>query len=324
MKISANKTGSPHKAGMTLDIYCSPDLFNTIHQWQSYLKARNLSKHTFRAYNTDLQHFLTFLNKHIGQQISLNDLSETAIRDFRSWLADKAANGTSSSSRARSLAGIRNFFTWMDKEGILHNPAAGLLSTPKRPAKVPRPMDIPQLFKLIDLAMDHVTDWVGLRDYAFFSLLYGSGLRIDEALSLNFGDWPAEGLKIRIMGKGGREREVPLLPEARKRVEQYRHAAPLSDDPSAPLFCGLRGKRLNQGVAQKTMRDLRVSLGLPETVTPHALRHSFATHLLGAGMNLREVQHLLGHASLSTTQIYADVDHEKLMEVFLKSHPRAS
>ena len=128
---------------------------------------------------------------------------------------------------------------------------------------------------------------------------------------------------MRIMGKGSREREVPLLPVARKRVEDYRHAAPLSDDMDSPLFCGLRGKRLNQGVAQKTMRDLRVTLGLPETVTPHALRHSFATHLLGAGMNLREVQHLLGHASLSSTQIYADVDHAKMLEIFAKSHPRA-
>jgi len=305
------------------ELYCQPDLESTIDQWQQYLKQRNLSAHTYRAYNSDLNQFLKFLCGHMGQQISLNDLSEAAIRDFRSWLADKAANGNSSSSRARSLAGIRNFFTWMDKTGILHNPAAGLLSTPKRAAKVPRPMDIPQLFKLIDLAMDHVTDWIGLRDYAFFSLLYGSGLRIDEAISLNVGDWPNEGLKMRITGKGGREREVPLLPEARKRVEVYRYAAPLSNDADAPLFCGLRGKRLNQGVAQKTMRDLRVSLGLPETVTPHALRHSFATHLLGAGMNLREVQHLLGHASLSTTQIYADVDHEKLMETFMAAHPRA-
>jgi len=308
---------------MTLDLYCAEDLQKTIFDWQQYLKQRNLSPHTYRAYNADLNQFLQFLSRHIGQHISLNDLSEAAIRDFRSWLTDKAVKGVSSSSRARSLAGIRNFFTWMDKEGVLHNPAAGLLATPKRPAKIPRPMDVPQLFKLIDLAADHITDWVGLRDYALFSLLYGSGLRIDEALSLNMGDWPSEGLKMRITGKGAREREVPLLPEARSRVEAYRHAAPLSDTQDSPLFCGVRGKRLNQGVAQKTMRDLRVSLGLPDTVTPHALRHSFATHLLGAGMNLREVQHLLGHESLSSTQIYADVDHEKLMETFMAAHPRA-
>lgn len=303
--------------------FSMPDLRQVINQWQSDLRNRNLSHHTYRAYNTDLQQFLQFLNRHVGHEISLNDLSETAIRDFRSWLTDKATSGTSASSRARSLAGIRNFFGWMDKNGILHNPASSLLATPKRPAKVPRPIDITILFNLIDEALDNVIDWAGLRDYALFSLLYGSGLRIDEALSINVADWPAEGLKMRIMGKGGKEREVPLLPQVRTRVENYRHVAPLSDSPDAPLFCGVHGKRLNQGVAQKTMRDLRVSLGLPDTVTPHALRHSFATHLLGAGMNLREVQHLLGHASLSSTQIYADVNHEEMLEIFRKAHPRA-
>jgi integrase/recombinase XerC len=308
---------------MTVLLHCQADLQKTISDWQKNLKSRNLSPHTYRAYNTDLNQFMTFMNGHLGDQISLNDLSEAAIRDFRSWLTDKAVKGAKSSSRARSLAGIRNFFNWMDKNGILHNPASSLLSTPKRPAKVPRPMDVPQLFKLINHAADHMTDWVGLRDYALFSLLYGSGLRIDEALSLNVGDWPDDALKMRIMGKGGKEREVPLLPEARKRVENYRHTAPLSDDADAPLFCGVQGKRLNQGVAQKRMRDLRVDLGLSDTVTPHALRHSFATHLLGAGMNLREIQHLLGHESLSSTQIYADVDHEKLMETFKSAHPRA-
>lgn len=308
---------------MALNLHCAPDLQKTIVDWQQSLKLRQLSDHTYRAYNTDMTQFMQFMCGHLGKEVSINDLSEVAIRDFRSWLTDKAVTGVKSSSRARSLAGIRNFFNWMDKNGIMHNPAAAMLQTPKRAAKVPRPMDLNQLFKLIDQAIDHVTDWVGLRDYALFSLLYGSGLRIDEALSLNVGDWPTDGLKMRIMGKGGKEREVPLLPIARERVEAYRHAAPLSEDAGAPLFCGLRGKRLNQGVAQKTMRDLRVTLGLPDTVTPHALRHSFATHLLGAGMNLREVQHLLGHASLSSTQIYADVDHEGMMEIFRRAHPRA-
>lgn len=308
---------------MTLELYCAPDLQKIIGDWQSNLRARQLSAHTYRAYNTDITHFMKFMNGHLGQQVAINDLSEVAIRDFRSWLTDKAMNGSKSSSRARSLAGIRNFFNWMDKNGIMHNPAAAMLQTPKRTAKVPRPMDLNQLFKLIDQAMDNVTDWIGLRDYALFSLLYGSGLRIDEALRMDVGDWPVDGLKMRITGKGSREREVPLLPIARQRVERYRHVAPLSDAPDAPLFCGVRGKRLNQGVAQKTMRDLRVTLGLPDTVTPHALRHSFATHLLGAGMNLREVQHLLGHASLSSTQIYADVDHKGMMDIFMKAHPRA-
>jgi integrase/recombinase XerC len=309
----------------TLDLYCQSDLQNIMNDWHRYLTVeRNLSRHTVRAYESDLKQFLMFLNGHFGQEVCLNDLSEAAIRDFRSWLAKRAADGTQSTSRARMLAGIRNFFSWMDKQGILHNPAPSLMQSPKRPAKVPHPIDVPHIFQLMDQAMGRAEDWTGLRDYALLSLLYGGGLRIDEALSLNIGDWPLSGKILRVTGKGGKEREVPLLPKVRDRVERYRHAAPLSDDPDAPLFCGLRGGRLNQGVAQRTMRELRVTLGLPDTVTPHALRHSFATHLLGSGeMNLREIQHLLGHASLSSTQIYTDVDHEKMLEIFKNAHPRA-
>lgn len=309
----------------TLDLYCQPDLQQVLGQWHKYLTVeRRLSHHTVRAYETDLKQFLIFMNGHFGHEVCLNDLSEAVIRDFRSWLAKRAADGTQSSSRARMLAGIRNFFTWMDKNGILHNPAPSLMQSPKRPAKVPHPIDIPHVFELMDYAMARTSDWTGLRDYALFTLLYGSGLRIDEALSLNVDDWPAKGMVLRVMGKGGKEREVPLLTLVRTRVENYRHVARLSDDPDAPLFCGARGGRLHQGVAQRTMRELRVTLGLPDTVTPHALRHSFATHLLGSEkMNLREIQHLLGHASLSSTQIYTDVDHENLLRVFSKAHPRA-
>lgn len=300
------------------------DLCSVLEDWHRYLTVeKNFSAHTVRAYQTDLTQFLEFMHGHTESRISLNDLASVPLRDFRSWLARKTMDGVSSASRARSLAGVRNFFRWLDKNGILHNPYAAQLATPKRPAKVPRPIDVGYVFQLIDQAADNITDWVGLRDYALFSLLYGSGLRIGEAIAMNVEDWPEKGLSIRLMGKGQKEREVPLLPEVRRRVESYRHAAPLSEDPMAPLFCGLRGKRLNQGVAQKTMRDLRVTLGLPDTVTPHALRHSYATHLLGAGLNLREVQELLGHVSLSTTQRYTEVDHEQMMEIFSKAHPRA-
>lgn len=309
----------------TLDLYCQPDLQKILADWRRYLVVeRNLSRHTVRAYETDITQFLKFLNGHFGHEISLNDLSESAIRDFRAFLARRAADGATSASRARMLAGIRNFFSWMDRNGVLHNPAPHLMQSPKRPPKVPHPMDIPQIFMLMDESLSHVKDWVGLRDYALFSLLYGSGLRIDEALSLNVGDWVSAGKALRVMGKGQKEREVPLLPTVRQRIDLYRDAAPLSDDESSPLFCGSRGGRLNQGVAQRTMRDLRVTLGLPDTVTPHALRHSFATHLLGKdGLNMREIQHLLGHASLSSTQIYTDVDHRTLLETFQKAHPRA-
>lgn len=315
---------SKHQGLNALTLYCEADLLAVVHDWHRFLTIeKNMSRHTVRAYQGDLTQFFIFLNGHNGGQICLNDLSDTALRDFRSWLANKAANGVSNASRARSLSGVRNFFTWMDKQGIMHNPAAELLQTPKRAQKVPRPIDITHVFDLIDQALNHVTDWVGYRDYAFFSLLYGSGLRIDEALSLNVGDWPESGLVLRVIGKGQKEREVPLLPEVRKRIEQYRHMAPLSEDKSVPLFCGVQGRRLNQGVAQKQMRMMRTDLGLPDTVTPHALRHSYATHLLGAGMNLREVQHLLGHESLTSTQRYTEVDHDKMMEIFMNAHPRA-
>lgn len=308
----------------TLDLYCAPDVQAVLHDWYKFLTVeRQLSRHTVRAYQGDLKHFLQFLNGHNGAEVCLNDLSNAHLRDFRSWLAKKASGGAASSSRARSLSGIRHFFTWMDKQGILHNPATSLLQTPKRAKKVPRPIDVGQIFDLIDMALDTSKGWTAKRDYALFSLLYGSGLRIDEAIGLNLGDWPERGLVLRVMGKGGKEREVPLLPQVRNRIEDYRKAAPLTAEPASPLFCGLRGKRLNQGVAQRSMRTIRINLGLPDTVTPHALRHSYATHLLGAGMNLREVQHLLGHASLSSTQIYTDVNHDAMMEIFLKSHPRA-
>lgn len=303
---------------------CADDLIRVYADWNRYLKSeKNFSAHTIRAYQTDLTQFFEFMHGHLEKRVSLSDLASLPLRDFRSWMARKTMDGVASSSRARSLSGVRNFYKWMDKNGVLHNPFAAQLATPKRHAKVPRPIDVTYVFKLIDEAANNITDWAGLRDYALFSLLYGSGLRIGEALSLNVGDWPEKGLSLRLMGKGQKEREVPLLPEVRRRVETYRHAAPLSDAADAPLFCGVQGKRLNQGVAQKTMRDLRVTLGLPDTVTPHALRHSYATHLLGAGLNLREVQELLGHASLSTTQRYTEVDHEKMLEIFQKAHPRA-
>lgn len=302
---------------------CAPDLVPVLDDWNRYLTSeKNFSAHTLRAYRTDLAQFLNFMRKHFEKTLSLNDLASIPLRDFRSWMAQKTMDGTASSSRARSLAGVRNFFRWMDKNGVLHNPYAAQLTTPKRPAKVPRPIQEKLVFQIIGKAAENITDWVGLRDYALFSLLYGGGLRIGEALSLNVGDWPEKGRSLRLLGKGRKEREVPLLPVVRKRVEAYRDAAPLSDAPEAPLFCGLRGKRLNQGIAQKTMRDLRKNMNLPDTVTPHALRHSYATHLLGEELNIREIQELLGHASLSTTQRYTDVDHEKVMAMFKDIHPR--
>lgn len=209
----------------------------------------------------------------------------------------------------------------MDKQGLAHNAAVAGLRSPKLPRKLPRPLEQGQAFRLLEQMPGD--DWPALRDKALFTLLYGCGLRINEALSLNIEDLPHDGY-LRVMGKGRKERQVPVLKPIEDTLSAYRSAVPFAETPERPLFLGEKGKRLNQGIAQKAMRDLRRGLNLPETATPHALRHSFATHLLQNGANLREIQELLGHASLSTTQRYTDVNAEELMAVYKKAHPRAS
>lgn len=331
---------------------CQADLCDVLAQWQTYLKfEKNVSPHTLRAYITDLSQFLNFLAHHYAKAVSINDLSGAAVRDFRAWLSQKAAKGNATSSRARSLSGVKNFLRWMDKQGIAHTASVSVIRSPKLPRKLPRPIQEGQAFTLLREAPDDT--WTDLRDKALFTLLYGAGLRIDEALSLNIKDWPlspspsaasqplpsphgGEGdpspsedrvrgasLFLRVMGKGRKERQVPLIKEILPPLEAYRAACPYAEEPDRALFLGARGARMKQQIAQKAMRSLRVTLGLPENVTPHALRHSFATHLLQNGANLREIQELLGHASLSTTQRYTDVNAEELLKIYKNSHPRA-
>jgi integrase/recombinase XerC len=323
---------------------CTADLGDALAKWQDWLRfEKNVSRHTFRAYCGDLGHFIQFLNDHLGKQPNLDDLSTAGIKDFRAWMSRKAMDGASNASRARSLSGIKNFLGWLDKQGIMHNAAVDSIRTPRLPHKLPRPLYQGQTFDVLQSAADlPKEDWIGLRDRALFTLLYGCGLRIDEALSLNIQHWPFSppyppasggedvraadirgGDFIRVIGKGRKERQVPVLDEVRQAVTAYRAACPYPEEPTRAVFLGSRGERLNQGVAQRSMRDLRKSLGLPETATPHALRHSFATHLLENGANLREIQELLGHASLSTTQRYTELNAEELMRVYKNAHPRA-
>ncbi len=300
---------------------CQADLIEILGQWQTYLKVeKNVSPHTLRAYISDLSQFLSFLAQHYAKAVSIDDLSGAAVRDFRAWLSQKAAKGNAISSRARSLSGVKNFLTWMDKQGIAHTASVSVIRSPKLPRKLPRPMQEGQTFTLLDQAPED--SWTDLRDKALFTLLYGAGLRIDEALSLNIEDVPKDGF-LRVIGKGRKERQVPVLKEILPALDAYRAACPYPEEPERALFLGARGKRLRQQIAQKAMRTLRITLGLPENVTPHALRHSFATHLLQNGANLREIQELLGHASLSTTQRYTDVNAEELLKIYKKSHPRA-
>ena len=300
---------------------CEADFQKILKDWQTWLKVeKNVSKHTFRAYCSDMTKFIDFLSHHHGAAISINALSGAKISDFRSWLSRQAVNGASNTTRARALSSIKNFLNWMDKQGIAHNAAISTVRSPKQPHKLPKALQEVQTFRLLD---DMPTDdWVAMRDRALFTLLYGCGLRIDEALSLNIDNLPRDGF-LRVVGKGNKERQVPVLPEIEKAVDDYRAACPCPETPDRPLFLGKKENRLHQGVAQKAMRDLRKQLGLPETATPHALRHSFATHLLQNGANLREIQELLGHASLSTTQRYTDVNFEDLRKTYEKAHPRA-
>lgn len=303
---------------------CAPDLQQALQNWQDYLQhEKNVSRHTLRAYTSDISHFITFLNEHTGQTPSIKTIASSDIRDFRSWLSCKAMDGTSNASRARSLSGIKNLLHWLDKQGIAHNAAIKTLRSPKLPHKLPKPLPESQAFELIENAgLQEKQDWIALRNTALFLLLYGCGLRIDEALSLNIENLPRDEF-LRVRGKGNKERQVPVLRIVETALQNYLATCPFPSSPERPIFLGARGQRLNQGVAQKAMRDLRTTLGLPKTATPHALRHSFATHLLQNGANLREIQELLGHASLSTTQRYTEINAEELLRIYKSAHPRA-
>lgn len=306
---------------------CAPDLEKILHQWQDYLKIeKRVSPHTYRAYCSDVSHFISFLLKHHGgESPSLRILADLKISDFRSWMSKKAMEGTANASRARSLSGVKNLYRWLDRHGTLHNPAINTLHTPKLPHKLPKPLHENQAMRILENAdLLCKEDWIGQRDRALFTLLYGCGLRIDEALKLNISDLPNQDDKfLRVLGKGSKERIVPFISIVRESIEAYIQLNPYPIDKTRPLFIGAKGQRLHQGVAQKAMRALRSTLSLPETATPHALRHSFATHLLQNGANLREIQELLGHSSLSTTQRYTEVNAEELMRVYKSAHPRA-
>jgi len=302
----------------------APDLAEKYAAWVTYLSLeKRFSKHTLRAYTADMEYFFGFLTNHLGKPPSMHDLGGATIRDFRSWLSKKTVEGAGAATRARSLASVRNFLKWLDRNGHLHNPAISSIRTPKLPKKIPRALPPKQAKEVIDHADELPRQpWAGLRDRALFMLLYGCGLRIDEALKLNYGTRPQQG-EVRVMGKGGKERLVPVIPVVERMLGEYLAAAPVAWEKETPLFLGVKGGRLSQGVAQRDLRNLRKAFGLPESVTPHALRHSFATHILAGGGDLRVIQELLGHASVSTTQRYTDYDNAQLMSIYMKAHPRA-
>ncbi|MCI5059561.1 MAG: tyrosine recombinase XerC [Alphaproteobacteria bacterium] len=300
---------------------CEPDFQKILNDWHTWLKIeKNASKHTIRAYISDISKFINFLSHHQASAVSIAMMSDAAISDFRSWLSNQAIDGLTPRTRARALSSIKNFLNWMDKQGIAHNAAVSIVRSPKLPQKLPKSLEEPQAFRLLEELV--IENWTDARNKALFTLLYGCGLRIDEALSLNISDLPRDGF-LRVTGKGQKERQVPVLKQVERVIDEYREHCPHPETPERALFLGIKGERLNQGMVQKAMRNLRGALRLPETATPHALRHSFASHLLQNGANLREIQELLGHASLSTTQLYTDINAKELMKIYKKAHPRA-
>ena len=283
---------------------------------------RRVSPHTLVAYDGDVSRFLDFLSDHMGGMPNERMLARLTPADIRAFITRRRAEGLSSKSVRRALSAVRGFFRYLTREEIVENPSARAVRTPRIAKSLPRPLSEGDAERTLEEAGTHEVEWLAARDVALLTLLYGAGLRISEALSLRRGDVPL-GQVLTIFGKRQKERVVPMLEVVREAIAHYAQAIPFTGGRDAPLFLSRRGKAMSAREAQRLMQRLRGRLGLPERATPHALRHSFATHLLANGGDLRAVQELLGHASLSTTQAYTEIDTRRLMEVYEKAHPRA-
>ena len=302
----------------------APDLRRALDDWQTWLaEERQASPHTIAAYAQDMTAFLDAVTEHIGEAPGIAALLDLRTADFRAWLARKGQDGLSRTSLARALSTVRGFFRYLERHGHGANAHLGALRTPRLPRSVPRPLAEVEAFEVIAgaLTLDE-RPWIAKRDVALFTMLYGCGLRIGEALGLNRGEAPRRDVVL-VRGKGNKQRQVPVLPAVREALAEYLAACPFDPGADGPLFIGARGKRLSPREVQRQMARLRARLGLAETATPHALRHSFATHLLAAGVDLRAIQELLGHASLSTTQRYTEIADEQLLAAHSAAHPRA-
>jgi integrase/recombinase XerC len=300
------------------------DLRAAIGIWAAWLSGeRRASAHTVAAYGRDLAFFLDFLTEHLGEVPNLAAISGLRTGDFRAFLARRAQDGIERASLARGLSVLRGFLRFLQRRGLAETTALAALRSPKLPQSVPKPLTIEDAAASLDAAAKvAVRQWEGKRDTAIMALLYGCGLRLSEALGLTRGEAPL-GDMLAITGKGGKQRLLPVLPAVREAVAEYVAACPNSPAKDGPLFVGARGGPLNPRVVQRQMAAVRRRLALSDTATPHALRHSFATHLLGAGGDLRAIQELLGHASLSTTQRYTSVETERLLAIYEAAHPRA-
>jgi len=310
-------------------LYAAPDTARELARWLANLAdERRMSPETVEAYGRDVRQFLAFLNDHFGRRVTLGMLGEIATRDVRAFMAHRRGDGIGGRSLMRALAGARSFARFLERQGKGRVAALSAIRAPKVQKTLPKPLAVTPARRLADTALragEEREPWVLARDAAVLALLYGSGLRISEALGLKIGDVPkpGEGDSITVMGKGRKPRMVPVLQPVLALIADYVASCPYAPAPDRPLFVGAKGGPLSPRIIQLVMERLRGALNLPETATPHALRHSFATHLLGRGGDLRGIQELLGHASLSTTQIYTAVDTERLLEVYNSAHPRA-
>ncbi|WP_262298592.1 tyrosine recombinase XerC [Microvirga sesbaniae] len=293
----------------------------------SLAKERRLSAKTVEAYARDLRQFLAFLTNHLGEPPSVKSTLGLKPMDIRAFLAARRMDQVGSRSLMRQLAALRSFARHLEREGHGTASAFAAIRTPKVDKNLPRPLSASSAVAVTEAetrASESRKPWILARDAAVLSLLYGAGLRISEALGLQRRDAPVAGTEaVTVTGKGGKMRSVPVIPPIQRAVETYLQLCPYAVAPDGPLFVGARGGPLSPRIIQLAVEELRGALGLPDSATPHALRHSFATHLLAKGGDLRGIQELLGHASLSTTQLYTKVDAARLMDAFNASHPRA-
>lgn len=306
-------------------VIAAPDLMKERQQWlESLAGERRLADNTLEAYERDTRQFLTFLTTHLGAPPAVADIADLRPADLRAFLAARRREGSGARSLGRHLAGLRSLLHYLERKGLVNAAGAGAIRSPKQPKSLPKPLTGDQAISVVQ-ADSQLSDepWIAARNAAVLTLLYGCGLRISEALDLTPKAFDGNGSTLRVTGKGRKTRIVPLLPVVNDAVGSYLRLCPYHLQADGPLFRGARGGRLQPAIIQREMQRLRSALGLPDSATPHALRHSFATHLLSGGGDLRTIQELLGHASLSTTQVYTAVDAARLLDVYEKAHPRA-
>jgi integrase/recombinase XerC len=310
------------------DIKADADVRAEVLRWLGHLGAeRRVAPKTLGAYARDVRQFLAFLTEHFGAPPSLAALTDISPADIRGFMARRRSEGLENRSLMRLLAGLRSFARYLEREGKGKASAFAAVRTPKIARTLPKPL-APQDAKDVADAESRAGEarppWILARDAAVLALLYGAGLRISEALGINRREAPIGDIDaLTVIGKGNKTRMVPIIVTLRRGIENYLALCPYPLPPEGPLFVGAQGRRLDPRIIQLAMERLRGGLGLPDTATPHALRHSFATHLLGRGGDLRSIQELLGHASLSTTQVYTAVDSGRLLEAYRAAHPRA-